>query len=69
MIRTSDGYIGLAPGDTQTGDRIFLLKGGAMPIVLRAKGQNWEWIGEAYVHGVLNGEAWDESACNPMWLE
>ncbi|KAH6701962.1 hypothetical protein BKA61DRAFT_619977 [Leptodontidium sp. MPI-SDFR-AT-0119] len=69
MVRLNEGYIALVPGETQVGDQIFLLKGGSVPVVLRQKGDNWEVIGEAYVHGVMRGELWDESRCKPMWLE
>ncbi|KAG4427535.1 hypothetical protein IFR05_016982 [Cadophora sp. M221] len=69
MARLKEGYIALVPGETQIEDQIFLLKGGSVPVVLRQKGENWEAIGEAYVHGAMRGELWDESRCEPMWLE
>jgi len=37
-----------------------VLAGAAVPVVLRAKdatGEKWEFVGEAYVHGIMNGEA------------
>jgi hypothetical protein len=29
----------------------------------------WEFIGESYIHGIVNGEAWDEQQRDVMWLE
>ena len=70
MIRTQDGYLALVPGDTEVGDRVFLLKGGRVPVVLRRREEGrWEVVGEAYVHGVMKGEAWDEGTSGEMWLE
>ncbi|KAL2074911.1 hypothetical protein VTL71DRAFT_8691 [Oculimacula yallundae] len=61
-------YIALVPGQAMLGDNIFLLKGGAAPIVLRKQGKNWEVVGEAYMPGVMHGELWEEGRCEPMWL-
>jgi len=69
MARTQEGHLALVPGDTEVGDRVFLLKGGQVPVVLRREEGRWEVIGEAYVHGVMKGEAWDEGRCQEMWLE
>ncbi|KAH7418554.1 heterokaryon incompatibility protein-domain-containing protein [Cadophora sp. MPI-SDFR-AT-0126] len=69
IVRTEEGYLALVPGGTESGDRVFLLKGGRVPVVLRRRGEMWEVVGEAYVHGVMRGEAWDEGRCEEMWLE
>lgn len=53
--------LGLASMDAQVGDRIALLEGGKVPYILRLKdgGENeWEILGDAYVHGMMDGEAW-----------
>ena len=68
MMRTKKGYLGLAPAVTQLGDRISLLKGLKAPVVLRPKGEAWELVGECYIHGIMNGEAFDPDECRALWL-
>jgi hypothetical protein len=60
MIRSRKAYIGLAPNPTKAGDYIALVKGGRVPLVLRPKGNDWELIGDAYVHGIIYGEVFKE---------
>lgn len=65
---TAKGYIGLIPGSAKQGDLICILHGSKSPFVLRKiKSQKLDegWdkedlfslIGEAYIHGVMHGEA------------
>ncbi|KAL7898336.1 heterokaryon incompatibility domain-containing protein [Trichoderma sp. TUCIM 5745] len=63
---TRKGYFALVPEKSAVGDTIAILKGGNYPFVLRARGQSWSLVGECYVHGVMNGEAFDESACESL---
>jgi hypothetical protein len=58
---TKDGYFGLGPPDTQSGDRLALLFGSAVPFVLRKVSADsgrvqWKLVGETYVHGMMRGE-------------
>ncbi|MCJ1420187.1 hypothetical protein MMC32_006544 [Xylographa parallela] len=52
-----DGYMGLCPRNTQQGDKIFILLGGNMPAVLRLVKGGYQFIGFAYVYGLMDGEA------------
>lgn len=66
---TEKGYIGLVPASSRAGDRIAILKGGAVPFVLREAANGcWTLVGEGYVHGIMHGEAFDEGQCTPMIL-
>lgn len=56
---TLKGYVGLVPMIAEVGDYIVLAKGGRMPLVLRPNGKDWEFIGDCYIHGLMNGELWD----------
>ncbi|KAM7202223.1 Heterokaryon incompatibility protein (HET) domain containing protein [Rhypophila sp. PSN 637] len=48
----------LFPKMTEQGDQVLVLKGGRVPLVLRPKGNGRvELVGEAYVHGIMDGEA------------
>ena len=66
MMRTRKGYIGLAPGLANKGDRVALFKGSSVPLVIRQKGMDWELIGDCYVHGIMRGEAFREEECETM---
>lgn len=59
LFRTRKGYLGLGGHGLLKGDRICILAGGAVPFILRPRstGEHHEFIGDAYVHGVMDGEA------------
>jgi hypothetical protein len=57
LCRTTGGYIGLVPGGAGKGDEICLVKGARVPFVLRVCGDFRRFIGECYVHGIMDGEA------------
>jgi hypothetical protein len=56
LIITEKEYIGLGPRDAAIGDVVALLIGCNVPVVLRPKGDNWFFVGEAYVCGIMDGE-------------
>ncbi|KAI9641313.1 hypothetical protein NHQ30_010115 [Ciborinia camelliae] len=61
MFRTAKGYWGIAAQtlDVEKGDEVWIVAGSKVPMVLRpVEGSgNRRLIGEAYVRGVMNGEA------------
>lgn len=58
LILSASGYIGLAPAATLPGDKICVLYGGHMPIVLRPQADNsYVVVGDAYIHALMDGEA------------
>lgn len=63
IFHVSNGYVGIGPGVLQAGDMVCVLSGGAMPFVLRRDSRSrqskrrFALIGEAYVHGIMHGEA------------
>jgi hypothetical protein len=67
FMLTKNGYMGWVPdnvhgsGHDQTlkGDLIAILFGCSTPIVIRPHGEHFQVIGEAYVQGVMDGEAVD----------
>lgn len=69
MGMSTTGYYCLAPSTAEPGDCIFLLQGGAVPFLLRPCGDGLpnratlKLVGEVYVHGLMDGEAWEESRC------
>ncbi|PGH27995.1 hypothetical protein AJ80_00250 [Polytolypa hystricis UAMH7299] len=52
-------YIGLGPASMLEGDEIWVLPGAGAAFVLRREGQEgtFRLVGEAYVHGIMDGEA------------
>ncbi|KAI0187307.1 heterokaryon incompatibility protein-domain-containing protein [Xylaria flabelliformis] len=57
LLLTDDGYIGLGPEFTEEEDLVCLLSGLVMPIILRPKDKGYQVVGEAYIHGIMFGEA------------
>jgi hypothetical protein len=59
LFRTKKGYLGLGAHGLAKGDKVCVVAGGAVPLLLRPRttGQGYEFIGDAYVHGVMDGEA------------
>lgn len=68
LARTAKGYLELVPTEAEAGDTVAILKGGKLPLVLRARKGQWELIGESYVHGVMYGETFDEARCEAIQL-
>ena len=63
---TAKGYFALVPAESKVGDKVAILKGGKLPLIMRAKGNVYRLIGESYVHGIMNGEAWDRGLCEKL---
>ena len=56
-------WMGLAPFTARKGDQIALFGGGTVPYIIRPHGdpkkKEWTYIGDAYIHGAMDGEALD----------
>lgn len=65
---STDNVLGLAPAKARRGDLICILSGCSVPVILRRLQQQigprlcdyFELIGDAYVHGLMEGHALDE---------
>ncbi|KXL41896.1 hypothetical protein M433DRAFT_6604 [Acidomyces richmondensis BFW] len=66
MFASGTGFLGLVPFGTRQGDNIVIVRGADVPFVLRHRGEAYELIGEAYVQGVMNGEALDMGHLIPL---
>ncbi|KAK0666611.1 heterokaryon incompatibility protein-domain-containing protein [Cercophora samala] len=61
---TTSKRVCLLPKLTEVGDKVVLLRGGRVPMILRPRDDgSMQFIGEAYVHGVMDGEAFNEEEC------
>jgi hypothetical protein len=55
---TDQGYMGLVPSCSQIGDEVHILGGATVPFVMRHRAErNFILVGDAYIHGVMEGEA------------
>ena len=64
LVSTNESaLIGLAPFTARIGDRIAVFEGGAGPYIIRKHGepgeQGYTFVGNVYVHGVMNGTVED----------
>jgi hypothetical protein len=56
LFVTSAGFLGVAPFHAQEGDVVCLLLGGEVPYLLRPSGNEYTFVSECYVHGMMDGE-------------
>ena len=64
LFVTEKGYIGLGAQSVQKGDKVFVFPGGIVPFVLRTSIEGYyRLVGEAYVHGIMRGEALKDPSC------
>ena len=54
---TTNGYMGFCPSYAKVGDRICILFGGRRPYIIRQEPDVLRFIGQCYVHGLMDGEA------------
>ncbi|KAK4926093.1 hypothetical protein LTR49_007008 [Elasticomyces elasticus] len=60
LVTTTNHCLGLGPMDSKAGDEVWLLPGLRAPIVLRRLQNDHRMVvGEAYVHGFMLGEAFE----------
>jgi hypothetical protein len=62
LFRTENGYVGIGPSKCQGDDLVVVLLGGNMPYIIReapsrSSKQCFTVLGDAYVHGIMDGEA------------
>jgi hypothetical protein len=60
--RTANGYLCQVPAQSQVGDKIVIIQGCEVPYLFRpSHAATYTVVGNCYVHGIMYGEAWDES--------
>ena len=50
IYRTRSELLGIGPGVMQPGDTAAILFGGSSPVILRARGDEWVFLGDTYIH-------------------
>jgi hypothetical protein len=62
FFTTQRGYMGMSADTLQAGDRIMLISGVAIPMVVRFDCDgSYRLVAPAYIHGIMSGELWPES--------
>lgn len=56
---SENGRFGWVPLRTEVGDRICVFRGMRIPVIIRPRGDRWEFIGACYIHESMDGEIWD----------
>jgi hypothetical protein len=57
-VRTSSDHLDLAPDDTREGDKICVLLGSDLPLILRPlPDDEWMIVDACHIHGLMSGEA------------
>ncbi|KAE9365590.1 HET-domain-containing protein [Stipitochalara longipes BDJ] len=72
VVRTQNGFLGLASHATEVGDDLMVCKGSTIPLIMRRCGEKedeFRLIGDAYVHGIMNGEAFDDRKCQEILIK
>jgi hypothetical protein len=67
LMTTKEGDIGWAHPLALPNDGVFLLRGCSIPVILREVGGDrgqldFQVIGDAYVHGIMHGELWQQAS-------
>lgn len=62
MFITRKGTLGFGPSNLEEGDKLWVLRGGKVPFILRSKKEeaaadHFALVGPAYAHGIMFGEA------------
>jgi hypothetical protein len=57
LFGTRTGRVGIGPYSMRSSDLVVILKGGQTPYILRKKNDHHVLVGECYVHGIMQGEA------------
>jgi hypothetical protein len=61
FFRSEAGRLGWGPDQMRKGDVVCVVNGMDVPLVLRRLEKGFEVIGDAYVHGIMEGEIMDSS--------
>jgi hypothetical protein len=71
VVRTEGGYLCLASNATAVGDNVMICKGSSVPLVMRRNEKDgfFQLVGDAYVHGIMRGEAFQNDKCHTIHIK
>ena len=62
LVLTKKGYLGLGPTNARKDDLVCILYGCSVPVIIRKYGQGHRYVGESYIHGLMDGAAVDQQS-------
>ena len=60
LFSTLSGHIGIGGITLEPGDLVCVFLGGRTPFIIRPVDQKYKFVGECYLHGIMQGEALEE---------
>ena len=70
LTSTTTGLVGWIPEAAEPGDFVTLFEGSPWPFILRKRQEGYySVIGDAYIQGIMHGEAWPEDGAGVDWIE
>ena len=68
LFRSVKGFLGLCPASSDVGDSVWVLPNARVPFILRPRKStgHYELLGEAYLHGCMNGEIGQKYSCESI---
>jgi hypothetical protein len=69
LFRTTRSDFGLGPRASREGDVCCVLLGSRVPIVLRNVNTHYVLVGEAYLHGFMDGEVFEMEGDGRLMLQ
>ena len=70
LASTTTGLVGWISEAAEPGDFVTLFEGSPYPVILRRRQDGYySVIGDAYIQGIMHGEAWPEDGAGVDWIE
>lgn len=69
LFRTNQKHIGLGPYIIAPGDIVTVFFGSDVPQVLRPVGERFRFLGNCYIHGIMNGETLEKGKIGSRTFE
>ena len=69
LFPTVKGYVGLGLAEMQTGDKFAILLGSSVPFVIKEQEDHYTLVGECYVHGLMNVEAFQDDKIDSQLIQ
>ena len=68
LVGTEKGYLGLVASGAQNGDRVAVVRGCRVPVVLRQveEHREWQFVGDGYIYGMMHGKGFNLSNCRTL---
>ena len=60
LFSTASGHIGIGNITLEPGDLVCVFLGARTPFIVRPVGEKYEFVGDCYLHGIMQGEALEE---------